>query len=83
MISNADNGAGATLDEDLLATRGNDSQIEPTAINLFGANHTSANARAYYNINGIQAPANAHVSTPQNNIIIEVGADGKARKLVR
>lgn len=83
MISNADNGAGATLDEDLLATRGNDSQIEPTAINLVGANHTSANARAYYNINGIQAPANAHVSTPFNDIIIEVDADGNARKIVR
>lgn len=37
-VENAETGAGATLDYDLLPTRGNDTQLEPTGIDNLNAN---------------------------------------------
>ena len=58
-LTNEENGAGATLDEDLLETRGNSELIhpEPTAINGIAEN---AGAKvvgiSYYNLSGAKLP---------------------------
>ena len=55
-VEDAETGAGATLDYDLLATRGNDMQVEPTAINQVNAPF-NVTANKTYNLAGQQVYA--------------------------
>ena len=60
VLRNPDNGAGATLDEDLLTTRGNDhyGQYVPTAIKgVKAADDAQVVGIRYYNLNGTQLTA--------------------------
>lgn len=52
-VEDESTGAGATLDYDLLATRGNTSQLSPTAITEIAGNSNAApSANALYNLSG-------------------------------
>jgi hypothetical protein len=75
VLTDPDNGAGATLSEEELDSRGNPDLI--TAVKHVNAANAGANSRAYYNINGIQAPAT------EKGVIIEVDVEGNAKKVVR
>lgn len=61
-VENAETGAGATLDYDLLDTRGNDAQLEPTGVTNVNANGNSNTS--YYNMAGVK------LSKPQRGINI-------------
>lgn len=57
-VEDAETGAGATLDEQLLATRGNDEQVEPTAINeVNGNSRTLIGRERAVNLAGQQVPS--------------------------
>lgn len=56
-VEDEETGAGATLDYDLLATRGNAAQLDPTAIKNVNAN-VNANSQFRTNIAGQQVSAN-------------------------
>lgn len=75
VLTDPENGAGATLSEEELDTRGNPDLI--TAVKNVNAAGVAKGMRAYYNADGTQA------SAPQKGVTIEVGADGKTRKVVR
>ena len=63
-VENEETGAGATLDYDLLATRGNDMQLEPTGVTNVNANGNGNSNTSYYNMAGIK------LSKPQRGINI-------------
>ena len=63
-IEDAETGAGATLDYDLLDTRGNDAQLEPTGVTNVNANGNGNSNTSYYNMAGIK------LSKPQRGINI-------------
>lgn len=76
VLTNPDNGAGATLDEDLLTTRGNDNYGVTTAIETAtAADGAQVTGIRYYNLNGTQLEA------PQKgvNIIEFQMSDGTTR----
>ena len=63
-IENAETGAGATLDYDLLDTRGNDAQLEPTGVTNVNANGNGNSNTSYYNMAGVR------LSKPQRGVNI-------------
>lgn len=76
ILTNAENGAGATLDEDLLTTRGNEHYGETTAIRgVAASDEASVEGIEYYSLNG------ARLNAPQKGInIIEFQmSDGTKR----
>jgi hypothetical protein len=76
ILTNAENGAGATLDEDLLTTRGNEHYGETTAIRgVAASDEASVVGIEYYSLNG------ARLNAPQKGInIIEFQmSDGTKR----
>lgn len=76
VLKNTDNGAGATLDEDLLTTRGNDDYGKVTAIKgVQAADDAQVTGIKYYNLNGVQ------IEAPQQgvNILEFQMSDGTTR----
>lgn len=76
ILTNAENGAGATLDEDLLTTRGNEHYGETTAIRgVAASDEASVVGIEYYSLNG------ARLNAPQKGInVIEFQmSDGTKR----
>ena len=75
-VENAETGAGATLDYDLLATRGNDHFGEETAIKgITSNNDAQVVGISYYGVNG------SRYATPQKglNIMVFQMSDGTTR----
>ena len=75
-VENAETGAGATLDYDLLATRGNDHFGEETAIKGITSNNDAQVVDInYYGVNG------SRYATPQKglNIMVFQMSDGTTR----
>ena len=64
MLRNPDNGAGATLDEDLLTTRGNENYGLTAIKGIKAADDVQVVGIRYYNMNGVQ------LVTPQKGINI-------------
>lgn len=72
-VENADNGAGPTLDADLLATRGNSGQQEPTTgISNIANNGATVVATYYYSVSGVKSS----VPQPGLNIVRQQMSDG-------
>ncbi len=79
VLTNPDNGAGATLDEDLLTTRGNDHYGESAAIyDVPSDTYAQTTAIRYYSPSGIQLP------TPRQGVnIMEFQMSDGTRKTVK
>lgn len=76
VLRDADNGAGATLDEELLATRGNNNYGVATAIKgVKATDDAQVVAIRYYNLNG----ARLNVPQPGVNILEFQMSDGTTR----
>ena len=79
VLTNPDNGAGATLDEDLLTTRGNAGYATESAIETATANDgPQVVGISYYNTNGVRLAA------PRRglNIMVLRMSDGTTRRFV-
>jgi hypothetical protein len=76
VLRNPENGAGATLDEDLLTTRGNDNYGVTAIKGVKAADDAQVVGIRYYTLNG------ARLEAPQKGVSIRRTADGRVTKTV-
>lgn len=77
-LTNPDNGAGATLDKDLLMTRGNENYSEGTAIQgITSSDEAHVTGIRYYNLNG------ARLDSPRKGVNIMMFQMSDGTKIIK